>query len=414
MGRRVVITGLGAITPIGNSVEEFWESIKNGVNGIDNITLFDTEEFKVKLAAEVKNYNVEDFLNKKDAKRMDRYTQFAMIAAKEAMNDSNLDLEKIDKERFGVYFGSGIGGLITIENQVKILANKGPNRVSPLMIPMAISNIAAGTIAIEYGLLGSCLGLVSACATSTHCIGEAYRNIKDGYSDYIIAGGAEASICPFGIAGFQSLTALSKSEDRNRASIPFDKDRNGFVMGEGAAALILETLESAIKRGAKIYGEIVGYGSTCDAYHITSPSLDGSGAAKAMISAMNEAKIDSSQVNYINAHGTSTPINDKCETAAIKLAFKENSYKPYLSSTKSMTGHLLGAAGAVEAIVSIKALNDNFVPANINYINSDEECDLNLVNNTGNTDIDVNYTMSNSLGFGGHNGTLIFKKWKGE
>lgn len=413
MKRRVVVTGLGAITPVGNSVEEFWNSIKEGKNGIDNITCFDTTDFKVKLAAEVKDFKVEDYLNKKEAKRMDRYTQLAMVAANEGVKDSGLNLEEVDKERVGIIFGSGIGGLITIENQIRTLVSKGPSRVSPLTIPMAISNIAAGTIAIEHGILGSCISLNSACATSTHCIGEAYRNIKDGYSDVIIAGGAEASICPFGIAGFQALTALSKSEDRNRGSIPFDKDRNGFVMGEGAGVVILEDLESALNRGAKIYGEIVGYGSTCDAYHITSPSLDGTGASRAMVNAMKDANIEACEVGYINAHGTSTEINDKVETLAIKKALGEDCMKSYVSSTKSMTGHLLGAAGAIEAIISIKSLEDGFVPATINYVNADEECDLNLVVNEG-VNADINYSMSNSLGFGGHNGTLIFKKWRGE
>jgi 3-oxoacyl-[acyl-carrier-protein] synthase II len=411
MKRRVVVTGLGAITPVGNSVDSFWNSIKEGKNGINNISLFDTTDFKVKMAAEVKDFKPEDYLNKKECKRMDRYTQFALVASNEAIKDSGLNMEEIDKDRVSIIFGSGIGGLSTIENQIKTLVAKGPNRVSPLTIPMAISNMAAGMIGIEHGILGSCLSLTSACATSTHCIGEAFRNIRDGYSDIVIAGGSEASICEFGIAGFQALTALSKSEDRNRASIPFDKDRNGFVMGEGGAALILEDLESALKRGAKIYGEVVGYGTTCDAYHMTSPVMDGSGAAKAMRNAMNDADIKASDIGYINAHGTSTEINDKVETLAIKLALGEASKNVFVSSTKSMTGHLLGAAGAIEAIISIKALEDGFVPATINYVNKDEECDLNLVTNEGKK-ADIEYAMSNSLGFGGHNGTLIFKKWR--
>ena len=379
MKRRVVVTGLGAITPIGNSIDSFWNAVKEGKNGIDKITFFDTTDFKVKVAAEVKDFKAEDYLGKKDAKRLDRYTQLALVASKECMKDSNIDLDKVDRERFGVIFGSGIGGLITIENQIRTLVEKGPNRVSPLTIPTSISNIAAGSIAIEFGLLGSCLSVTTACATSTHCIGEAYRSIKDGYLDRAIVGGAEASINEFGIAGFQALTALSKSEDPNRASIPFDKDRNGFVMGEGAGALILEELESALKRGAKIYGEVVGYGTTCDAYHITSPTLDGDGAYRSMRDAMNEANL---------------------------------AKDVYVSSTKSMTGHLLGAAGAVEAIISIKALEDGFIPANINYLNPDEECDLNLVANVGKNE-EINYALSNSLGFGGHNGTVIFKKWRG-
>ncbi|WP_411168539.1 beta-ketoacyl-ACP synthase II [Clostridium sp. MB05] len=412
MKRRVVITGLGAITPIGNSIESFWNAVKEGKNGIDKITFFNTEDFKVKVAAEVKDFNAEDYLGKKDAKRLDRYTQLALVASKECIKDSEIDLDNVDKERFGVIFGSGIGGLSTIENQIKTLVAKGPNRVSPLTIPASISNIAAGSIAIEFGLLGTCLSVTSACATSTHCIGEAYRSIKDGYLDKAIVGGSEASICEFGIAGFQSLTALSKSEDINRASIPFDKDRNGFVMGEGAGALILEDLEGAIQRGAKIYGEVVGYGTTCDAYHITSPTLDGDGAYRAMRDAMKDANLSPSEIGYINAHGTSTEINDKVETLAIKKAFGDYSKDVYVSSTKSMTGHLLGAAGAVEAIISIKALENSFIPANINYLNPDEECDLNLVVNNGKNE-EIEYAMSNSLGFGGHNGTVIFKKWRG-
>lgn len=411
MKRRVVITGLGAITPIGNNIDSFWESIKLGKNGIDEISLFNAENLKVKMAAEVKDFDPSNFIDKKEAKRMDRYTQFAVIAAEESIKDSNLDFNTLNRERIGIMFGSGIGGLCTIENQIRTLVTKGPNRVSPLTIPMAISNIASGTIAIKYGILGSTLSLTSACATSTHCIGEAYRSIKDGYLDIVVAGGAEASICEFGIAGFQSLTALSRSEDRNRASIPFDKERNGFVMGEGAGSLILEDLDSALKRGAKIYAEIVGYGSSCDAYHITSPCLDGDGAYRAMRDALVDADISTDKISYINAHGTSTEINDRVETLAIKKALCDNYMNAYVSSTKSMTGHLLGAAGAIEAIVSIKALQDNFIPATINYVNEDKDCDLNLVVNEG-KEANVEYTMSNSLGFGGHNGTLIFKKWR--
>ena len=411
MKRRVVITGLGAITPIGNNIDSFWEGIKLGKNGIDEISLFNAENLKVKMAAEVKDFDPSNFIDKKEAKRMDRYTQFAVIAAEESIKDSNLDFNTLNRERIGVMFGSGIGGLCTIESQIRTLVAKGPNRVSPLTIPMAISNMASGTIAIKHGILGSTLSLTSACATSTHCIGEAYRSIKDGYLDIVVAGGAEASICEFGIAGFQSLTALSRSEDRNRASIPFDKERNGFVMGEGAGSLILEDLDSALKRGAKIYAEVIGYGSTCDAYHITSPCLDGDGAYRAMRDALIDADISTDKISYINAHGTSTEINDKVETLAIKKALGDNYMNAYVSSTKSMTGHLLGAAGAIEAIVSIKSLQDNFVPATINYVNEDEDCDLNLVVNKG-KESNVEYTMSNSLGFGGHNGTLIFKKWR--
>ncbi|ASW43603.1 beta-ketoacyl-ACP synthase II [Clostridium isatidis] len=412
MKRRVVITGLGAVTPIGNTVESFWNAAKEGKNGIDKITLFNTENFKVKVAAEVKDFNPEEILGKKEAKRIDRYTQLALVAAKECMKDSGIELEKVDKERFGVIFGSGIGGLITMENQIRTLEVKGPNRIAPLTIPQSISNMAAGSIAIEFGLLGSCLSVTTACATSTHCIGEAYRSIKDGYLDRAIVGGSEASICEFGIGAFQSLTALSKSEDPNRASIPFDKDRNGFVMGEGAGAIILEDLESALTRGAKIYAEVVGYGTTCDAYHMTAPASDGEGAYRAMRDAIRDANIEAKDIGYLNAHGTSTKINDKVETLAIKKALGDYAKEVLVSSTKSMTGHLLGAAGAIEAIICIKALQDNFVPANINYVNHDEECDLNIVANVG-KEVEIDYAMSNSLGFGGHNGTIIVKKWRG-
>lgn len=410
MKRRVVITGLGAITPIGNNVDSFWEGVKLGKNGIDEISLFNAENLKVKMAAEVKDFDPNNFIDKKEAKRMDRYTQFAIIAAQESIKDSNLDFNTLNRERVGVMFGSGIGGLCTIESQIRNLVAKGPNRVSPLTIPMAISNIASGTIAIKYGILGSTLSLTSACATSTHCIGEAYRSIKDGYLDIVVAGGAEASICEFGIAGFQSLTALSRSEDKNRASIPFDKERNGFVMGEGAGSLILEDLDSALKRGAKIYAEVVGYGSTCDAYHITSPIPDGSGAAKAMMDAINEGGITPDQVSYINAHGTSTQLNDKFETNAIKNVFGEDTKIP-VSSTKSMTGHLLGAAGAIEAIICAKALEDGFIPPTIGYTTQDEGLDLDYVPNVGRKQ-DLEYVLTNSLGFGGHNAVLLLKKWK--
>lgn len=412
MKRRVVVTGMGAITPIGNSVSEFWNNVKKNKNGIEQITYFNTEDFKVKLAAEVKNFNVEDYIGKKDAKRMDKYTQFAVISSNEAIKDSKLELGNIDKERVGVVFGSGIGGIGTIENQINTLKDRGPSRVSPLTIPMGIANIAAGTIAIEHGILGSCLSLNSACATSTHAIGEAYRSIKDGYLDVIIAGGSEASITPFGIAGFQSLTALSRSEDKDRASIPFDKDRNGFVMGEGAGALILEDLDSALKRGAKIYAEVVGYGTTCDAYHITSPSSDGDGAARAMIQAMKDADISSRHIGYINAHGTSTELNDKTETRAIKNALGDYAYKVAISSTKSMTGHLLGAAGSVEGIFAVKAIEDSFIPPTVGYKVPDEECDLDYTPNVG-RNADVQVALSSSLGFGGHNAVIAFRKWNG-
>lgn len=408
---RVVITSMGAITPIGINVEKFWKANKQGVNGIDKINAFDTSEFKVKLAGEIKNYNVEDFLDKREAKRYDRFCQFAMIAAEEAIKNSKLDLESIDRDRFGVSVGSGIGGFNTLEKEHKNLLEKGPRRVSPLFIPMMIGNITGGNIAIKYGAKGSVLNIVTACATGTHSIGEAYRMIKHGYMDLMIAGGCEASITPLSLAGFTSLTALSTNEDVNKASIPFNKNRSGFVMGEGSGILLLESLEHAEKRGANILGEIVGYGSTCDAYHMTSPDPNGEGAKKAMKLAINEAGIDNKELGYINAHGTGTPYNDKFETAAIKAALKEEAYNIPISSTKSMTGHLLGAAGAVESIVCIKALQEGFIPPTINLDEKDEDCDLNYVPNVG-INREIKYAMSNSLGFGGHNATLLFKKWE--
>ncbi|WP_160679682.1 beta-ketoacyl-ACP synthase II [Clostridium sp. C8-1-8] len=410
MERRVVVTGMGAITPLGNSVDSFWNGIKEGVCGIDEIKAFDTTEQKVKLAAEVKNFIPEEYIDKKEARRMDRFCQFALAAAQQAVENSKLDLDKVNRERLGVIVGAGIGGLSTIEEQTIKLHEKGPSRVSPFFIPMSISNIAAGNIAIRFGAKGICTSVVTACASGTNSIGEAFRNIKFGYSDIMITGGAEASITPLGIAGFASMNALSKNENPKRASIPFDKDREGFVMGEGAGILILEELEHAIERGAKIYGEVVGYGTTCDAYHMTSPSPDGEGAARAMALAIAEGGITKEEVSYINAHGTSTPYNDKFETIAIKRLFEEQAYKVAISSTKSMTGHLLGAAGAIEAIVAVKAAEEDFIPATIGYESADEDCDLDYVVNKG-RHAEVNYVLSNSLGFGGHNGVLLFKKW---
>lgn len=410
MKRKVVVTGMGAITPVGNNIETFWNSLKGGVCGIDFIKAFDTENFKAKLAAEVKDFNPEDTIDKREAKRMDRYCQFAVAAAVEAVKDANLDLEKIEQERFGVVVGSGIGGIGTIEKQQQTLLEKGPNRVHPLFIPMIISNMAAGNIAIKFGAKGICTTVVTACATGTNCIGEAYRMIQNGVADIIIAGGTEASITPLSIAGFISLTALSRSTDPKRASIPFDKERNGFVMGEGSGIVILESLEHAEKRNAKIYAEVVGYGSTCDAYHITSPSPEGEGAARAIKIAIEEAGIEPSQVSYINAHGTGTEANDKFETAAIKTVFGDCAKNIPVSSTKSMTGHLLGAAGAIEAVASIKAMEDSFIPPTIGYEVFDEECDLDYVPNKG-REKELNYVMSNSLGFGGHNAVILLKKW---
>lgn len=411
MKRRVVVTGLGAITPVGNNVELFWNNIKNGVCGIDFIKAFDTEKFKAKLAAEVKNFNPEDYMEKKEAKRLDRFCQFALAAAAQAVSDADFDMEKINKERFGVVVGSGIGGIGNIESEKVKLIERGPNRVHPLFIPMIIGNMAAGNIAIRFGAKGPCTNIVTACATGTNCIGEAFRMIKDDLADVMISGGTEASITPLSIAGFTSLTALSKSTDPLRASIPFDKERNGFIMGEGSGILILESLEHAKERGAKIYAEVVGYGSTCDAYHITSPSPDGEGAARAMQIAIEGAGIQASDVSYINAHGTSTQANDKFETIAIKKVFGEEGAKKIpISSTKSMVGHLLGAAGAIEGVISVKALTDGFIPPTIGYKVPDEDCDLDYVPNKGRK-ADLKYVMSDSLGFGGHNAAILLKKW---
>jgi 3-oxoacyl-[acyl-carrier-protein] synthase II len=409
--RRVVVTGIGAITPIGNNANEFWDGIKNSKCGIDKITLFDTTNFKAKLAGEVKNYNPDDYFDKKASKRLDRYSQFAIIAAKEAFNDSNLNIDNIDAERFGVVVGSGIGGLYTIEEQANTLTQKGPDRVAPMFIPMSISNMATGNIAIELGAKGESYSVVSACASATHAIGDSYRLIKHGYQDIVITGGTEASITPLGIAGFTNIKALSTTEDKLRASIPFDKERSGFVMGEGAGVIVLEDLEHALKRGAKIYAEVVGYGATSDSYHITSPAPNGEGGARAMILAINDANIKASDVTYINAHGTSTYLNDKCEAMAIKTALGDASKNVMVSSTKSNTGHLLGAAGGVEAVACIKAIVEGFVPPTIGYKEADPECDLDVVPNVGRYQ-EIKYAMSNSLGFGGHNSSVIFKKYE--
>ena len=409
MERRVVITGLGAITPIGNNVEEFWKAIKNGECGIDEIKSFDVSNFKVKLGAEVKNFNPEDHLDRREAKRMDRFSHFAVVASREAWKDSGLNKDEENMERVGVILGSGIGGLSTIEKDNRNLIEKGPDRVSPMYIPMSIGNMAAGNVTIDLGTKGESISMVTACASGTHCIGESYRMIKNGYQDIIIAGGTEASITPSGIAGFANIKALTQVTDKNRASIPFDKERSGFVMGEGAGVVVLEEYEHAKKRGAKIYAEIVGYGATSDAYHITSPAPGGEGGARAMKIAIEEAKINPSEIDYINAHGTSTHLNDSGETSAIKTALGEYAKKVMVSSTKGNTGHLLGAAGGVESIVCAKAIEDSFVPPTINYKVPDEECDLDIVPNKG-RNVEIKYAMSNSLGFGGHNATIILKK----
>ena len=409
MKRRVVITGLGAITPIGNNVEEFWKGIKEGKCGIDEITEFDASNFKVKLAGEVKGFNAEEHFEKREAKRMDRFSQFAVVAAREAWKDSGLDKEKEDMYRVGVIVGSGIGGLGTIEKENRSLVEKGSDRVSPMYIPMAIGNMAAGNVTIDLGAKGESISMVTACASGTHCIGESFRMIKHGYQDIVIAGGTEASVTPSGIAGFTNIKALTQTTNKNRASIPFDKERSGFVMGEGAGIVILEEYEHAKARGAKIYAEIVGYGATSDAYHITSPAPGGEGGARAMKIAMDEAGVNPEEITYINAHGTSTHLNDSGETAAVKTAFRDAAKTVMMSSTKGNTGHLLGAAGGVEAVICAKAVQDNFVPPTINYKVPDEECDLDIVPNEG-RNVEVKYAMSNSLGFGGHNATILLKK----
>ena len=411
MKRRVVVTGLGAISPIGNTVLENWKSIQNQVCGINEITHFDTSDYKVKLAGEVKNLNVEDYFTKREMKFNDRFTQFARIASKQAFEDAKLDQCDFNHQRFGVIIGSGIGGIESIENAEQSLLNRGPSKVSPYFIPMALVNLAAGAVAIDCNAKGHVSSCVTACAAGTNAIGEAFHKIRDGYEDVMLAGGSEASITPLAVAGFASMKALHIGEDPQRASIPFDKERSGFVMGEGSAILVLEELEHALNRGAHIYGEVVGYGATCDAHHITAPLSDGSGGAEAMLAALNDAKLAPSQIDYINAHGTSTPLNDKSETTAVKYAFKEHAYSLCMSSTKSYTGHLLGASGALESVFCIMALKDGYIPATIHYQNKDEECDLDIVANVSRHQ-NIQYAMNNSLGFGGHNASLIFKKWE--
>ena len=405
--RRVVVTGMGAVTPVGNDVAAFWESLINGKNGIDLITRFDTENFKVKLAAEVKDFNPLLYIEKSDVRKTDLFVQYALYAAAQAMEDSGIG-GKIDEERLGVYFGSGTGGFETFIHEHDVLLERGPQRVSPMFISKMISNIAAGNIAIKHNAKGPCLSITTACATGTSCIGEAYRAIKFGYTDAVIAGGSEAAITPLAVAGFDNCMALSESADKDSASIPFDKRRNGFVMGEGAGALILEEYEHAKQRGAKIYAEVCGYGSTCDAHHVTAPDPEAVGSAKAIADAYKESGIDTERI-YIKAHGTSTPLNDKTETLAIKKALGDKAAKVHISSTKSMTGHMLGAAGAVEAIAAVLALDNSIIPPTIGYKEQDPECDLNYTpNKAENADIDL--AMSVSLGFGGHNACVAFKK----
>jgi 3-oxoacyl-[acyl-carrier-protein] synthase II len=409
--KRVVITGMGAVSPIGNSVDESWDSIKNKVCGIDEITRFDTSSYEVKLAGEVKNLDFEQYFTKRDLKFNDLFTRYARVVSKQAFEDSSLDIETMDTDRFGVIIGSGIGGVESIEKAEQTLMNRGPSKVSPFFIPMTLVNLAAGTVAIDLQAKGHVSSIVTACAAGNNAIGEAFHKIRDGYADVMVAGGSEAAITPLAISGFASMRALHKGSDKTKASIPFDKNRSGFVMGEGAAVLVLEELEHALNRNAHIYGEIVGYGSSCDAHHITAPLDDGSGGGKAMINALNDAKINASDIDYINAHGTSTPLNDKSETSAIKYAFNEHANHVYISSTKSYTGHLLGASGAIESIFCLKALEEGYIPATINYETYDEDCDLNIVPNQA-IEKDIQYAMNNSLGFGGHNSSLIFKKWE--
>lgn len=408
MKRRVVITGMGAVTPTGNNVDTFWNSCKEGKVGIDRITKFDTSDFKVKLAAEVKDFRAADHMDPKAARRMEPFAQYAVAASGEAMEDAGINMEAEDPYRVGVIIGSGIGSLETVEATYdKVLEHK-VNRVNPLTIPKMISNMAAGNVSIQFGLKGKCENVVTACATGTNCIGDAMRTIQYGEADIMLAGGTESCICPTGVAGFQQLTALSTETDRMRASIPFDKDRNGFVMGEGAGILVLEELSHAQKRGAHIYAELVGYGATADAYHITSPCEDGSGAAKAMESAMREAGIEPAQIDYINAHGTSTHHNDLFETRAIRLAFGAHAENVQINSTKSMIGHLLGAAGGVEAIVCVKSIQDGFVHRTAGTKETDPECDLHYTIG-GPVEKKITYAMSDSLGFSGHNAVLVFK-----
>ncbi|MDE7251349.1 MAG: beta-ketoacyl-ACP synthase II [Acetatifactor sp.] len=412
MKRRVVVTGLGAVTPIGNDVDSFWNAVKEGKVGIDRITRFDTEGYKAKVAAEVKDFDPGKYLDAKSARRMELFSQYAVVAAKSAMEDAGIQMEQEDPFRVGVIIGSGVGSLQATEAAVLKLNEKGPSRVDPLLVPKMISNMAAGNVSIATGARGKCTNVVTACATGTNCIGDAFRAIQYNDADVMIAGGTEAAICPIGVAGFMSLTALSTCEDPKRASIPFDKDRSGFVMGEGAGIVVLEELEHAKKRGAKILAEVVGYGATGDAYHITSPAEDGSGAARAMTDAMNEAGITPAEVDYLNAHGTATHHNDLFETRAIKLAFGEAAYHVKINSTKSMIGHLLGAAGGVEFVVCVKSIQEGFIHQTVGTEHVDEEMDLDYTIGAA-TQQNITYAMSNSLGFGGHNATLLLKKYEG-
>ena len=407
--RRVVVTGMGAITPIGNSVEGFWSGIKEGKTGFGPITYFDTADYRCKLAAEVKDFDPTQYMDKKSARRMEQFCQFAVAAAGQAIADAGLIMEQEDPYMVGCSVGSGIGSLQAMEREYDRLKEKGPGRVGPMLVPLMISNMAAGNVSIAYGLKGKSLNVVTACATGTHSIGEAYRTIQYGDADVMIAGGTESSITPIGIAGFSALTALSFSEDPERASIPFDKERNGFVMGEGSAIVVLEELEHAKRRGAKIYAELTGYGCSSDAYHITSPAEDGSGAATAMLNALKDGGVEPEELTYINAHGTSTHHNDLFETRAIKLAFGEHAYDLKINSTKSMVGHLLGAAGAVEFVTCVKEIQEGYIHRTVGLRETEEELDLNYCRDSYKEE--VPYALTNSLGFGGHNASLLLKKY---
>ncbi len=409
--RRVVVTGLGAVTPIGNSVEEFWEGIREGKTGIGPITRFDAGEYKVRLVAEVKDFDPKKYMEPKMVRRMAPFAQYAVAAAKEAFADAGLDMEKEDPFRAGVIIGSGVGDLHQVELCYDKILTKGPGRVPPLMVPLMISNMAAGNVSIQLGLRGKCSDVVTACASGTHSIGDAFRAIQYGDAEIMLAGGAESCICPTGVAGFDALTALTETDDPARASIPFDRDRDGFVLGEGAGVVVLEELEHALARGAEIYAEVVGYGATADAYHITSPAEDGSGAAKAMTLAMEEAGADPSEIEYINAHGTSTHHNDLFETRAIHMAFGEAAEKVVVNSTKSMIGHLLGAAGGVEFITCVKSIQEGFIHQTVGTREPGEGCDLDYAIGAP-VEKEIRYAMSNSLGFGGHNATLLLKKFE--
>ena len=410
MSRRVVVTGLGAVTPIGNNVDDFWTSVKAGKIGFDHITKFDTTDYKCHIAAELKDFNPQDFMDRKAAKRMEPFSQYAVAAAKQAIDDSGLDIEKEDPYMVGCAIGSGIGSLQAMERETQKLYEKGPNRVNPLLVPLMICNMAAGNVSIQFGLKGKSINDVTACATGTNTIGEAYRSIQYGEADVMVAGGTEGSVCPIGIAGFTALTALSTVDDPAKCSLPFDKNRSGFVMGEGAGVVILEELEHAKARGAQIYAEVVGYGCSSDAYHITSPQEDGAGAARAMTNAMSDAGVTPADVKYINAHGTGTHHNDLFETRAIKLAFGDEAANLKINSTKSMIGHLLGAAGAVEFITCVKEIQDGFIHKTVGYETPDEEIDLNYCKDS--YEEPVEYALSNSLGFGGHNASILLKAYK--